>query len=71
MKKTAYFVFTIFSIFYLFTSARITIPGITVLRWVGSGLLTVYVLIHEKMKAAIPPRYVYVGISWRGDALRL
>lgn len=63
MKKSGYVVFGLFSLFYLLTASRIALPGIMVLRWVGSALLVVYALKVNGTRVQIPRAYLFIFIA--------
>ena len=46
-KFLRYTFFVLFSLFYLLTSSRLEVPFITVLRWVGSGVLFISAIIYN------------------------
>ena len=67
-KKTfCYGGFILFSIFYLLTASRISVPGITILRWIGSFILIAcsYVTQDERSHwyVYIPRIYIWIAIA--------
>lgn len=68
-KKVSYFCFAFFSIFYLFTASRVNIPGVTILRWIGSILLIgCSIFLDEKskkdsLKFKIPKSYGFLFLA--------
>ncbi|MFR2821689.1 MAG: O-antigen ligase family protein [Thomasclavelia sp.] len=66
-SKFFYFSFTLFSIFYLLTSSRIAIPGITVLRWIGSICLLACSFVSQKNRSSwvvrIPSGYSFIILA--------
>ena len=64
MKKIYYLVFTLFSVFYLLTSSIYALPGITVLRWVGSIMLISYSWLTErKFRIHFPYSFAFIVIA--------
>ncbi len=59
-----YILFFMFSIFYLLTASQFQFGGITILRWVGSVLLIMYViLIAKQRKIRLPIHFIFIIIA--------
>lgn len=76
MKKIYYIIFTLFSVFYLLTSSIYALPGITMLRWIGSILLISYTwLFEKKVTIHFLSSFIYIIIAliptlvgWGGES---
>lgn len=64
MKKLQYSAFILFSVFYLLTASIYALPGITILRWVGSGLLLgIAWLSARKPVIFFPKSFIFIVLA--------
>lgn len=64
MKTLKYIVFAIFSIFYLLTASIYALPGITILRWIGSVLLICVIWLNNRnLYICFPRPFVLIIIA--------